>query len=940
MGGGVSISAPGLRENIKYGPPPYEATSSDPGGSSPATLSPQISVNSQQRYSEGSVEEVTEGISGASLDRERGKKRMAKKGRLGGGEDLSLQRHPDSQQQQDYQRHHQRHKRHDDRMENGRSGPRDGSGGYRKGEFQRPMDRKPQMNKSPHRVRSSDSDEASTGRSGLLRKILDKSSYDEDDDEEGNNNNNSQNTYNSLPDDSTLNTASNHTAEDGSSFNPRGRKRGKFGGFGGGSGRRGGGGGNGSGSGSGGGRSGDKSLGKEGEINDDDYYDDDYRAENDNYHGDDYDRNDQDNLFPPLISRSPWSMQREKDSGSGGVNDTGSLEFYARQQRMHTANSNNHNSNGSNTRGGETSFVKAMRGKGGGGEMGEEGSESQGELPKVTSGIGSARGINSGNSDGAGRNISSLNNDSSGSKKTHSKSRQLYSTGLSDFLSSHMLGADEYARVDVKYNRKASAATLAMKMAMDHFCFEGTHSAVRHLFVEELREEQFKKGEVVCTEKEIGDRLYVVEEGLICFYIDGRNVGEQTSGGVFGELSLVYGIERSATAVCSTDCTLWSLGLASFRRIQSCLAMEALDNSYRSAQRTLSGLTQEQLKEKKEEGFERSGIELEDLRVINLLGQGTFGTVSLVRDDMRNKSYALKKLSKVNLVKASQGTRVIAERNVLMACSSPFVIKLFETYQDQDSLFFLTEFVQGGDLMAYMIEQGSIRDPVATFFAACLAEAITHVHDMGFVHRDIKPENCLISVDGYLKLADLGLAKRLPAVVGVGKGRTEISLLAFTMCGTPEFMAPEFCMSVGYDQGADWWAFGCVLFEAYMGQNPFDAGGDLKRTFKEVCMIGMGKAKLQLHPKFVTKFPNAAGLLRQCLTHCSKRVGKINSAQSHPYFNKIDFGALRRGEAEAPYQASVKDELDLFYFEKGVGHNRQPPATMPYAGDQTWCKNF
>ena len=81
------------------------------------------------------------------------------------------------------------------------------------------------------------------------------------------------------------------------------------------------------------------------------------------------------------------------------------------------------------------------------------------------------------------------------------------------------------------------------------------------------------------------------------------------------------------------------------------------------------------------------------------------------------------------------------------------------------------------------------------------------------------------------------------------QGRTEISLLAFTMCGTPEFMAPEFCMSIGYDHGADWWAFGCVLFEMYMGRNPFDSGGNLKQTFKEVCMIGMGKGKLSLHPK-------------------------------------------------------------------------------------------
>jgi serine/threonine protein kinase len=176
--------------------------------------------------------------------------------------------------------------------------------------------------------------------------------------------------------------------------------------------------------------------------------------------------------------------------------------------------------------------------------------------------------------------------------------------------------------------------------------------------------------------------------------------------------------------------------------------------------------------------------------------------------------------------------------------------------------------------------------------------------------------------------------------VEVGRGRTEISLLAFTMCGTPEFMAPEFCMSVGYDQGADWWAFGCVLFEMYMGRNPFDTGGDLKRTFKEICMIGMGKAKLQLHPKFKTTFPDAANILENLLTHAAGRLGKMpNDAQAAPYFKNIDFDDLRALKAEAPYVPSVRSETDLFYFEKGLEDIKEE-KTVPYTGDNEWCRDF
>jgi len=234
--------------------------------------------------------------------------------------------------------------------------------------------------------------------------------------------------------------------------------------------------------------------------------------------------------------------------------------------------------------------------------------------------------------------------------------------------------------------------------------FEGTHSAVRAIFAQHLKEESFEKDSVVCRQTNMGGKLYIIDTGNVEFFIDSMPVGDQASGGVFGELSLVYGIERSATAVCLTNCVLWSLTQEDFRKIQSRLNMEALDNSYRQAQRTLSGLACEVLLERLE--YKQSGIMLENLHSVSLLGRGTFGTVSLVRDKKSKKTFALKKLGKTNLVKAKQGSRVIAERNILMQCHSPFVIKLHATYQDDDSLYFLTEFVQGGDLMAYMIEQG------------------------------------------------------------------------------------------------------------------------------------------------------------------------------------------------------------------------------------------
>ena len=188
----------------------------------------------------------------------------------------------------------------------------------------------------------------------------------------------------------------------------------------------------------------------------------------------------------------------------------------------------------------------------------ENSSGSQDETKSNNSNIFQNTTSKSSQSRGKNKTQSSTNHSSSGgSKLSHSKNRQLYSTGLSDFLSEHVLGNEDYTSVDPSWGRKTGAANLAVKMALDHFMFTETQHTVQSLFLQHLKEETFQKGDVVCKEQEMGKKLFVVESGTIRFYINNRPVGENTSGGVFGELSLVYGIERSATVVCVSDCTLW-----------------------------------------------------------------------------------------------------------------------------------------------------------------------------------------------------------------------------------------------------------------------------------------------------------------------------------------------------------------------------------------------
>ncbi len=203
-------------------------------------------------------------------------------------------------------------------------------------------------------------------------------------------------------------------------------------------------------------------------------------------------------------------------------------------------------------------------------------------------------------------------------------------------------------------------------------------------------------------------------------------------------------------------------------------------------------------------------LKFADLQQLAVLGSGTFGRVTLVQDKGSKAVYALKAMLKSEIVAHKQQANVINEKNVMKAANHTFILRLFQTFKDSKKLYMLLEFIQGGELFSVLHTSSNdgVPDHQAKFYGATVLLALAYLHSKDIAYRDMKPENCLIDKDGYAKLVDFGFAK-------------VITSKSFTLCGTPEYLAPELVLARGHNKAVDYWALGILLFEMEAGYSPF-----------------------------------------------------------------------------------------------------------------------
>jgi len=265
---------------------------------------------------------------------------------------------------------------------------------------------------------------------------------------------------------------------------------------------------------------------------------------------------------------------------------------------------------------------------------------------------------------------------------------------------------------------------------------------------------------------------------------------------------------------------------------------------------------------------------------------------------------------------------VKSEKETLSKINHPFIVKCFLSFQDESFIYFLFEYIPGGELFTLL--RHIIRFPAENvrFYSSQLVLALEYLHSKDIIYRDIKPENILIDRKGYLKLTDFGFAKIL-------KGKT------YTMCGTPEYMAPEVIMKgAGYDLTADWWSFGVFLFEMIEGQPPFFDDNPIQIYQKIVS----GKFNFQYCPSIKLK-----NLIKKLLQDPEKRIGRKNGAKdikTHDFFSKVNWADTISKHILAPWVPVVESRDDTHYFNIYVDTEEGTPSVTGSVDMNTIFEGF
>ena len=291
--------------------------------------------------------------------------------------------------------------------------------------------------------------------------------------------------------------------------------------------------------------------------------------------------------------------------------------------------------------------------------------------------------------------------------------------------------------------------------------------------------------------------------------------------------------------------------------------------------------------------FEPKLINIREFELRQTIGKGTHSIIKLAKSTQTNKFFAIKKIKKSEIVSLNLKTHIQDEIFALSLCENNYIQKYHGTAMDDKFIYIITELITGGKLYTLLREEGRLPLTQARIYSAEAILILEELHSKNIIYRDLRPENFLFDHKGFLKLIDFGFAK-------ICEG------LTYTVCGVPEYIAPEILMNKGYGKEVDWWAFGCFVYELMVGLSPF-YDKDPINIFKKI---------LKREIKFPSNFPsNAKSLIKHCLEKdLGSRYGGLNKGvkqiKDHRFFNDVDWNSLSKQKGKQIYIPKVDSADD------------------------------
>jgi len=299
-------------------------------------------------------------------------------------------------------------------------------------------------------------------------------------------------------------------------------------------------------------------------------------------------------------------------------------------------------------------------------------------------------------------------------------------------------------------------------------------------------------------------------------------------------------------------------------------------------------------------------VTLTDFNIIKKLGKGNFGTVFLAEKLDNGLLYAMKQLRKDFILKNGAVGCTKLEKEILKRTHYPFLVGLEYAFQTPANIYFVMKFYRGGELYRHLQKKRRFSEESSKFYGAQIALALGELHKNKIIYRDMKPENILLDVDGYVALADFGLAKIL-----------EENQSTTTFCGTPEYIAPEIISGTGHNKQVDWWGLGILLYEMMIGIPPF-------HSKNQHLLYQFIKSKEVIFPD-----PKKYGIVisteaKDIITRLLQkkpmdRLGAekdVDEIMSHPFFKGISVAKLMNKEIipeyVPPFDSTNKYDLQNF----------------------------